>query len=74
MSPPQRGEGGKREGSYTVHVADGLECGKLGVRQGRRRDGRIGSLGKQLLTLLHPCRARMVRRVTKERMASQDSL
>lgn len=29
---------------------------------------------RQSLTLLHPCRARMVRRVTEERMESQDSL
>lgn len=52
-----------------------------GVWQGRWRDGRIGSFGGDAnqvrgppLTLLHPCRARMVLRVTVERTESQDSL
>lgn len=57
-----------------------FECEKLGAGQGRWRHGRISSFGLmpaglgQPLTLVHPCRARMVQRVTEERMASQDSL
>lgn len=31
-------------------------------------------VGISLLTLTYPCRARMVLRVTEEKMASQDSL